>query len=172
MTRETLSIAIRFIFLLLLQVLVLNNIDFFGYINPNLYILFVFLYPLEQKRTNFLLLAFLLGLCVDFFSNSGGIHAAATVFIAYIRLYVLKLVLNKSDIDYKLFKLGSQQLAKIIVFISVLTFAHHFIMFYLDYFSFKNINTIAYKSLTTSIFTIILSILSIVLTTKKEQSNF
>ncbi|WP_139958318.1 rod shape-determining protein MreD [Flavicella sediminum] len=168
MTRDTLSIAIRFIFLLLLQVLVLNNINFFGYINPNLYILFVFLYPLEQKRTNFLIVAFLLGLCVDFFSNSGGINAAATLFIAYIRLYVLKLVLNKFDIDYKLFKLTSEQSIKIFIYIATLTFAHHFILFYLDYFSFKNLSLVLYKSFTTSIFTIILSILSLVLITKKK----
>ena len=158
MTRETLLLTIRFVFLLLLQVLVLNNIHFLGYINPNLYLLFVFLYPLEKERGNFIFISFLLGLCVDFFSNSGGINAAATVCIAYLRLPLLKLILNKYDLDYKLFHLMSESLLKVFLFITLLTFVHHSLFYFLDYFSFKDVGMLAYKVITASIFTIILSI--------------
>lgn len=63
---------------------------------------------------------FLLGLSVDFFSDSGGINAAAAVFIAYIRLPLLKGILRKSDFDYVLFNLRSIAFPKALFFISVL----------------------------------------------------
>lgn len=168
MTRETLLLFIRFVFLVLLQTLVLNNIHFLGYLNPNLYLLFVFLYPLKKERSNFILLSFLLGLCIDIFSNSGGINAASTVCIAYLRLPLLKLILNKYDLDFQLFHLMSESLLKVILFISVLTFIHHSLFYFLDYFSFKNFNDILYKVFTASIFTIILSILVLVLFDRKK----
>ncbi len=172
MTRDTLLLSFRFLILVLIQVLVLNNIYFFGYINPNIYILFIFLYPLEKERGNFLWVSFLLGLSIDFFSNSGGINAAATVCIAYFRLPIFRLVLNKPDLDFKLFRLNNESLLRILVLVSILTFIHHFIVFGLEYFSLQNLKIIIYKSVSTSVFTIILSILSILLFTKKKTSNF
>lgn len=171
MNRDNLNIAFRFLLLLTLQIIVVNNIRFFGYINPHIYLLFVFLYPLQEKRSNFLILSFLLGLCVDIFSNSGGINAAATVFVAYIRLNVLIIILNKYDLDYKLFKLGKEQFIKILLFVSALTFTHHFIVYYLDYFSMQKFGTVLAKSAANSIFTIIICLLSITIFTPKKHYN-
>src|SRR5210317_1030582 len=81
---------VRFIALVLIQALVLNHINFLSYINPYVYILFIILFPIKNNRLLFIFIAFLLGLTVDLFSDSGGIHAAACVTIAYIRPVVLK----------------------------------------------------------------------------------
>jgi len=172
MTRDTLLLSFRFLILVLIQVLILNNIHFLDYINPNLYILFIFLYPLEKERANFLWVSFLLGLSIDIFSNSGGINAAAAVCIAYFRLPIFKLVLNKPELDFKLFRLNNESFLRILVLVSILTSIHHFIIFGMEYFSLKSLKLIIYKSVSTSIFTIILSILSILLFTKKKTSNF
>ncbi len=168
MTKETLLIAFRFIILVLTQVLVLNKIYLFGYLNPTIYLLFIFLYPLRKERGNFILLSFLLGLSIDFFSNSGGINAAASVCIAYLRLPILKLVLNKSDLDFKLFKLINEHLIKVILFISILTFIHHLIIFSLEYFNWNDLLTIIFNTITTSIFTIFLSTLSLLFFSKNN----
>ena len=95
----------RFIVLVLLQVLILNKINLFGHINPMVYIVWVFLFPIRKNKTAFLLLSFLLGLTIDHFSDSGGIHAAATLFIAFYRLSLLEFILRKTDFDYLLFNL-------------------------------------------------------------------
>ncbi len=84
----------RFILLVLLQVLVLNHINFLGYINPYIYILFIILYPVKNNSSLFIFLSFLLGLCVDIFSDSGGVHAAASVTIAFLRPGFLKTALH------------------------------------------------------------------------------
>jgi rod shape-determining protein MreD len=160
--------TISFVGLVLFQVLVLNHINLFGYINPLVYIVWVFLFPIRKNISVFLLLSFLLGLSIDFFSDSGGINAAATLFIAYIRLPLLKAILRKSDFDYLLFNLRSTSFSKALSFIAILTIMHHLIVFSLEYFSFNAYTTIISKSIFTSIFTIILILLGMALFTKKK----
>ena len=93
-----------FIALILIQIIVLNNILFLGYINPFLYILFIMVFPFRRDRGLILILSFILGLTIDFFSDSGGINAAATLAIAYIRLPLIKGLLRKSEIDFLVFE--------------------------------------------------------------------
>ena len=82
--------TLRFIFLILLQVLIFNRIDFLGYINPYPYILFVALFPVKNNRMLFLFLSFLMGFILDLFMDSGGVNATALLIIAFIRPVVLK----------------------------------------------------------------------------------
>ena len=160
--------SILFVGLILIQVIILNNILFLGYINPLLYILFIIVYPLKKDRGVFLLLSFLLGLFIDFFVDSGGINAAATLFIAYIRLPLLKGLLKKSEIDFLVFKINKLPFLRLLSFITILTFIHHFIIFSLEYFKFSAILTISSRTFFTSIFTIILLILSLLLIDKDK----
>ena len=155
-----------FVMLILLQVIVLDNILFRGYINPMLYILFIFLFPIKKDRGIVLILGFLLGLCIDFFMNSGGLNAAATLFITYIRLPILKSLMRKSEIDFQLFRLDKLPFLKLLSYISILTFTHHFIVFGLEYFKFSAFGTILLRTFLTSIFTIILLIFSLILMNK------
>ncbi|WP_111706637.1 rod shape-determining protein MreD [Lutibacter citreus] len=168
MNNSILKNSFRFILLVIVQVLVLNNLNLFGFLNPMIYIIWVFLFPIRKSKSLFLILSFLLGLTIDFFSNSGGINAGATLFIAYIRLPILQAVLKKSDFDYLLFNLRAISFGKAFTFISILTFIHHFIIFSLEYFSFNSYSSIIYNTLLTSICTIIISILSIILFTNKK----
>lgn len=148
--------GLLFFFLLFLQVFILNNILLFGYINPYLYIAFVFVYPYKKDRFKFLTLAFLLGLFVDFFTNSGGIHAFSTLFIAYIRFYFFKSIFQKLESEYDLFDLRLEPFGKVFNYIVILTVTHHFILFSLINFSFHNFPNILINTLLSSIFTLIL----------------
>jgi len=168
MNNLTLTNSFRFIGLILLQVVVFNHINLFGFINPMIYIAWIFLFPFRKNLSLLLILSFFLGISVDFFSDSGGINAAATLFIAFIRLPILKLVLNKSDFDYYSFNLRTVSFSKAFLFIAVLTIIHHLIVFSLAYFSFKDVITVISNALSTSVFTIILIILGITLFTNKK----
>lgn len=132
------------------------------------YIAWVFLYPVRKTRALFLILSFLLGISIDFFSDSGGINAFAITFIAYFRLPILMAVLRKSDLDYGQFNLKTISANKIILFISILTIIHHFIVFSLEYFSFIELLNIISRTVLTSIFTILISFLGITLFTKRK----
>ena len=159
-----------FLFFLLVfaQVIVFNNILFWGYLNPLPYILFIIVYPLKKDRGFFLIISFLLGLCIDFFMDSGGINAAATLFIAYIRLPLLKSLLRKTDIDFALFNVGKLPFTKLMSYIAILTFSHHFLIYYLEYFKLSSLGTVFLRAFSTGIFTIILLIFSLILMNKSK----
>ena len=148
--------SLFFLFLLCLQVVILNNINFLGYINPYLYIAFIFLYPLEENKFPLLFLSFILGISIDFFSDSGGIHAFSTLFIAYTRLFFVKIYFRKIPSDYPFFKLKSESIGKVFNFVVTLTIIHHLIYFSLANFSFKNLSIVFLNTLYSSIFTLIL----------------
>ena len=75
----------RFVFLVILQGLVLNNVDLFGFVSSYLYILVILLFPLEANKSMVLFLSFLLGMSVDMFSHTWGMHTSASVFAAFMR---------------------------------------------------------------------------------------
>ena len=162
------QISIWFVLLVLLQVLIFNNINVFGHTNPYIYIAFIFYYPIKKEKGTFLLVSFLLGLCIDFFSDTGGINAAATLFIAFIRLSLLSSILRKNDFDYHLFNIRSISFGKAITYMAILTFTHHFILFSLDYFNLKDMGSVLSKSITASLLSLSIILIGIILFTKKK----
>ena len=153
---KTIYFALLFLFIVLLQVLVLNNVLFLGYVNPYLYIIFLFLFPLKKDRFRFLFIAFLLGLSIDVFSDSGGIHAFSTLTIAYFRLFFIKVFFSKYEVDYPFFNLSLEPFGKKFNYVATLTLIHHFILFSFANFSFNNFSQVLLNTLYSSVFTLVL----------------
>lgn len=165
---KSLYFGLLFVFLLFLQVFILNNVLLFGYVNPYIYIAFIFVYPFKTNRLSILTYAFLLGLFVDFFSNSGGINAFATLTIAYVRLYFFKTIFQKLESEYDLFNLKLEPFGKVFNYVSILTVLHHFILFSLLNFSFQNFSKVLINTLFSSIFTLVLYFLGSFIFSKKQ----
>ena len=159
---------VRFISLVLIQVLVLNHINFLGYINPYIYILFIILFPIKNNRLLFIFFAFLLGLTVDLFSDSGGIHAAACVTIAYIRPVILKFSFG-AIYEHQTIKFSSTEFGQRLTYFLIIILVHHLILFSLEIFNSSKIILILKKSLFSSIFTLILCLLITILFSKKPK---
>lgn len=160
--------TIRFVVLLLLQVLICNHIDLFGFINPYIYIIFIFLFPIKDERLLLLLTSFLLGMLIDLFSDSGGVHAAAAVSLAYARPILLKSSFGMLY-EHHSIKFSTTDIGSLITYITFGTLIHHFILFSLEIFNISNILLILQKTLFSSIFTIILSILIIILFSRNKK---
>jgi rod shape-determining protein MreD len=153
---EDIKITIQFIILVLAQVLLFNNIRLFGYLNPIIYIVFIFVYPLKKEKGFFLFLSFLLGISIDVFTDSGGSNAAATLLIAFIRLSVIKIIESNSDIDLIIFNIKKLSFIQSVTYIFLLTSIHHLFLFFLEYYKTKDIISILTTSLQTSIFSTII----------------
>lgn len=158
----------RFVLLLLLQVLLLNNINFLGYINPYLYVLFIILYPFNASHTLFIFLSFLLGWSVDIFEDSGGINAAACLVAAFIRPALLRFSFGVSY-DYQTIKFSITQPGARFSYVAILVIVHHFVLFLLEFFSFAHFLLLVKKTLFSAIFTIILVFLSLALFNRKSR---
>lgn len=99
MIRDLFNIILRFIFLVLLQVLILNQVVLHGLITPYIYPLFILLLPLRTPKWLLLFLGLAMGVTIDTFSNTGGIHAFATVFLAFIRPFIIKMLTPPDDYE-------------------------------------------------------------------------
>ena len=126
--------SLRFILLVLVQVLVFNKLNFLGFINPMVYLLFLYWYPIKQRRAIFLFISFLLGLTIDIFSDTVAFHAAATVTLAYLRPTVMRFVFGV-NYEFQSFKLSNTTKAQQITFLALLIIGHHTIFFLLEIFS-------------------------------------
>lgn len=160
--------SIRFVALILVQALICSHINFLGYINPHVYILFIILFPIKNNRTLFIFLSFLMGLIVDLFLDSGGINAAASVFIAFTRPVILKssfgMVYEHQNMKFNAVDFGAK-----LSYITIMTVLHHIILFSLEIFSVSRIILILQKTLFSSIFTIILCILITIIFSRKSK---
>jgi len=149
-----------FVSLVLIQVLILNHVQFSGFINPYAYVLFVLLLPLNSPRYVLLILGFLIGLTIDVFSNSLGVHAAATVFIAYIRPMVIGLISNREEDKNNYPGLAQNKFGWFVYYVSVMVFMHHIVLFYLEVFTFSNFFETLYRTFLSSLFSIFVIVLS------------
>ncbi|MBE7693747.1 rod shape-determining protein MreD, partial [Tenacibaculum finnmarkense] len=146
---------VRFISLLAAQIVIFNNIDLFGYINPYPYILFILLYPVNSNRAGLLITSFLLGLTVDMFANSGGIHAASCLILAYVRPTFFKFSFGLSY-EYQTIKINDRLSPERFTFILVSILTHHLILFVLEYFKFTFILDALLRTIVTTVFTLII----------------
>ena len=159
---------LRFISLVFLQVVLFNNINFLGYLNPYIYIMLIALFPVKNNRFIIIFLSFFLGLSIDLFSDTGGIHAAACVFIAYIRPAILKFSFGMIY-EHQTIKFNTVEFGEKLTYLTILTFLHHFMLFFLEMFNVSQIILVLQKTIFSSIFTILLILIITIIFSKKTK---
>ena len=160
MSRVIFKIIFSFIILVFLQIYVLNNIQFLGYANPYLYILFILILPLETPKWLLLLMGFTMGYVIDYFSFTIGLHISATVLIAYLRPKVIHIVVPKLEPGPEV-KISIKQLGfkSFLLYTGILVFVHHLVLFFVEIFKLSNFfETLKHASIS-SFLTILLIII-------------
>jgi len=152
---------IRFIVLLLAQVLIFNNIEIGGYIIPYIYILFIILLPFETPAWITLFMGFTLGLLVDIFGETLGMHTSATVFAAFSRPYILSYFAPHDGYESgslpRVFYYG---LPWFIKYASIMVLSHHLFLFYVEMFKFQDFFATLLRVILSTLFTSLLIVLS------------
>ncbi len=127
----------RFIILITAQIIIFDNIQFSGFINPYIYVLFILLLPFETPKWALLFSAFLLGLTVDLFSETLGMHTAACVFMAFLRPYVLNIISPREGYESGTFpRVAYYGITWFAKYAFILILAHHLLLFYIEIFRF------------------------------------
>ncbi len=158
----------RFFILLSLQVIVFNNINLFGFISPFPYILFIILYPVNGNKSGLLVASFLLGIILDMFSNSGGIHTTASLLLAYFRPSIFKFAFGVSY-EYQTIKLNDTLTPERFSFLLVAVVLHHLILFIFEAFQFSLLWDILIRTLLSSIVTLTICIIIIYLIKQNKR---
>ena len=151
---------VRFFLLLTAQIVIFNNIDLFGYINPFPYILFIILYPVNGNKPMLIISSFLLGITMDLFSNSGGVHAASCLILAYARPYIFKFSFGLSY-EYQTVRINDVLTPERFSFLLLAVTVHHFTLFILEVFQLSSLWDILLRTILGTLFTLLICIIII-----------
>jgi rod shape-determining protein MreD len=128
----------RFVVVILFQVLVMDNVMINGYMIPYIYLLFILLMPFETPRWVQLLSGFALGLAMDLFTGTPGMHTAATVLAAFARPYLLGLLAPRDGYEPETFpRIHYYGLLWFLKYTVLIVLIHHLALFYLEVFQLK-----------------------------------
>ena len=163
MNRELVRTATLFIALLALQVAVLDNIKIGGYITPYLYVLFLMLFPFSYGSFSFMMTAFFLGLAVDTFEFSGGLHAMACVAVAFVRRWSVTTFLGiprKEIYAYRPLDGKNLGTASVLLFFA-LVFLHHYVLYFFEAMSLSAVFSAAWNAFLNALVTFVVSVIAV-----------
>jgi len=161
MSRALIINLIRFVLLVFIQVFLLKNITLYNLSTPYLYILFILLLPFETPNILLFLLAFVLGLTIDAFYNTPGLHAATCVILALVRVLFISITVQKDGFDNEPEPtLSIMGFRWFFTYALVLTVLHHFFLFNLEVFRLDEIQYTLSRVVFSSIFTVFLMLIT------------
>ena len=157
MIRNLIKYGISFVVLIIFQGLILNNVELGGYVVPFLYVVFILSLPFETPNWLVLILGFFLGLSIDCFTSTLGMHASSTVFLAFCRSYLLRMLAPRGGYEFNT-KPNVQDMGLIWYFsyALILIFLHHLFLFYIESFKLTQFFYTFGRALASTFFTLIL----------------
>jgi len=147
---------VRYIVVMILQVLLFDRLQLWGVCHPYIYLLCLLMLPITLPHSVQMLIGAAAGLIMDIFCNSIGIHMAACILLMFIRPYLLGVIVNDKDRlneQISLHALGMEAMLKYVVILVVI---HHLTVFTLAAWSWSYIGFILLETLVSSIITIVL----------------
>jgi len=151
---------VRFLVLVLIQVFILNNIGVNSYINPYLYVLFILLLPFETPGWLLLISSFFLGLTIDLFAHTPGMHASAAVFMAFCRPWVIRFISGRKGVEPGLSPgIRDMGFQWFFLYSFILILLHHLVFFFLEVFRLDEFSQTLYRALFSTLSTLVLVLL-------------
>ena len=169
---DLLKNTIRFVLFILIQVLVLHKIPtLHRFITPYLYFLYILWLPFRMPRVVLMLVAFLFGLTLDYFLMTPGLHAAPCVLIAYIRPFIVNILISQEGAEQNYaspsaISMGATPYATYVV---VLTLLHHGYLVFLEWMHFGTFLYFLGKVLGTTGISLLLILVTELLFIRKER---
>lgn len=148
MNRSIIIQSISFVIYLFLQVLILKNSVLFGSAFCFVYIGYLLLLPVETNPLWLMFIGFGMGLFIDMFYDSVGIHAAASVGVMYLRNFWLARVTPQGGYDNGAVpSIAADGLQWFMIYATPLVFIHHALLFFIEaggfqYFGFTLVKVI------------------------------
>jgi hypothetical protein len=163
--------SFRFVVMMAMQVFLFKNMGYYNLINPYPYIFFLLLLPFGISNTLLFTIAFFTGLTVDIFYDTLGVNAAASVTLALTRISFFNITLEAENHDKNATPLlGEVSFKWFLPYVLLSCFTHHFILYVLATFTFRQFHYTLFSTVFSCIFTVlIILILSLLLYKKKKR---
>lgn len=163
----------RFFLIVFLQGMILNDISLLSGLSISyFYIVVILMLPMETPRWLELIIGLILGLSIDFFTNTIGIHASSCVFLAFLRPVYLKTIAPRDGYEFgQKASISDQGFTWYLKYASLLVIAHHFWLFYVEVYSIKGFLTTLLRVILSSGFTLVLLVLSQYLVYQSKRTS-
>lgn len=172
MIKKIFTYPLHFVIFVLIQSLVLNNIQLWGTANPYLYILFILWLPIETNKALVIGIAFLLGLSIDLFTDTVGMHASASVFLAFVRPYVLNALAPRDGYEINIPPTSSGLgWFWFLRYAAIGVFLHHFFLFFVEVFRFSEFFDTMGRILMSTAFSLVLIALAQIFNSNFEEKR-
>jgi hypothetical protein len=169
---EFLKNIIRFALFILIQVFVLFQVPFLHrFITPYLYFLYILWLPFNMPRIGVTLVGFMLGLTLDYFTKTPGLHAAPCALIAYVRPFLVNILIQQegADKNYRSPSITSMGWAPYATLVFILTILHNGYLVFLEYLNVGSFLFFLGKVLSTTGVSLILIFVTELLLFRKEK---
>ncbi|MEO6288808.1 MAG: rod shape-determining protein MreD [Ginsengibacter sp.] len=163
---------VRFCLFILVQVFVLNNVPPLHHlVTPYIYFLFILWLPFKMGRKNVMILAFSLGFVLDCFTKTYGLHAASCVLIAYMRPFLINLLISQegAESNYNEPSIKSMGFTPYFTYIAIFTLAHHSLLFFLQALQLGGYFYFIIKTLVSTAISLLLIFLTELLFVRKQR---
>jgi len=148
----------RYILVMLLQVLLLDQLQLWGACHPYLYILCLMMMPITLPHSVSMIIGAVVGLVMDIFCNSLGVHTAACILLMFIRPYLIGAIVNDKDRLNEQISLRAIGMEALIKYVVIMVLIHHLTVFLLAAWSWAHIGFVLLETLVSSLITISLII--------------
>lgn len=169
MSRTIFTTILQFILISLAQILLLNNIQLFGYMQPLIYIWFIILLPNSFPKWIVMILGFFMGFTMDVFSAQLGFHTATATLTATIKPMMLSWFVNNFDNNTFRPSIAEMGFLSFLGFTSSIVFLHTTIYILIESFSFAEILNLLLRILISSLISIGLILISDALFIKERK---
>lgn len=160
---------LRFIFLILLQILVLNNVYIGQYVTPYVYIMFILMLPVDMNKILLIVLSFIAGLTVDIFSNTLGFHTFAATLLGFLRVTFADKILDHNENTVDTPSIRNVPFAQFSYYVLLLTGIYNLVYFSIEAFNFREIFSILLSTVINTLITYLLILLLQVVFSHKKK---
>jgi rod shape-determining protein MreD len=142
-------------------VLIFNNIVIARMIVPYFYIIFLILLPFHTPKSLLLILGFLLGLSIDIFTNTMGVHAFACVLTAFLRPGILNMISSRETLEsVSAPRIHNMSLQWFAGYAAIVVIVHHLVLFFIEAFTFNDFLFTLLRVILSSLLSLSLIVLS------------
>jgi len=144
----------RYAVVMLLQVLLFNQLQLFGVCHPYIYVLCLLMMPLTLSQHSDMVIGAVVGLVMDTFCNTLGVHTAACILIMFIRPYLVGALVNDKDRLNEQLTSRTMGMEAMIKYVVIMVLIHHFTVFMLAAWSWAHIGFVLIETAVSSVLTI------------------
>lgn len=146
----------RYIVVMLLQVLLFDQLQLWGACHPYIYVLCLLMLPITLPHSVDMLIGAAVGIIMDVFCNSLGVHMASCILLMFIRPYIIGAIVSDKDRLNEQISLRAIGMDAMIKYVIILVLIHHLTVFFLAAWSWQHIGFVLLETMVSSIITILI----------------